>query len=172
MSRRSLPGFTLLELLVALAIAGIVSAVGIPGLGAYIAEQRLQARADALLRALEVARSEAIKRGARVDLCPGGGRCAAGAMAWEGGWTIVPDDARTGGTAIVVEPASPSGVTIRGNRPLADYVSYTSAGHARRFDGALQMGTFVVCAPGQRLRKVILASSGRARLERSSESCP
>lgn len=171
MQRRRLPGFTLLELLVALAIAALVAAVGVPGLGAYIAEQRLHARADALLRALEVARSEAIKRGARVDVCPGAGHCVAGAMAWEGGWTIVPDEARAGGPAIAVEAASPAGVTIRGNRPLADYVSYTSAGHARRFDGALQMGTFTVCSPGQRMRKVILASSGRARLERSSESC-
>ncbi|HEY3584174.1 MAG TPA: type IV fimbrial biogenesis protein FimT, partial [Casimicrobiaceae bacterium] len=64
------------------------------------------------------------------------------------------------------------GITIRGNRPLADYVSYTAAGHARRFDGALQMGTFTVCAPGQRMRKVILASSGRARLETAAEVCP
>jgi type IV fimbrial biogenesis protein FimT len=165
-------GFTLLELMAALAIAAIVFAIGIPGLGAHFTEQRLHGRADALLRTLQVARSEAIKRGTRVDVCPGSGNCAAGAMPWEGGWTIVPDAARDAAGAIAVEPASPAGVTIRGNRPLADYVSYTSAGHARRFDGALQMGTFTVCAPGQRVRKVILASSGRARLETLAEVCP
>ena len=171
MSHRRPAGFTLLEMLAALAITAIVSAVAVPGLGSYLGEQRLQARADALLRALEFARSEAIKRGARVDVCPGAGRCAAGALPWEDGWSVVPDASRTGDAAIAVEPASPAGITIRGNRPLADYVSYTGAGHARRFDGALQMGTFTVCATGQRMRKVILASSGRARVERSTEVC-
>jgi type IV fimbrial biogenesis protein FimT len=163
-------GFTLLELLIALVIAAIVAALGVPGLGGYIAEQRVQSRADALLRSLERARSEAIRRGARVDLCPGDGACTAGALPWEGGWTLVADAERS--TPIVSERASEAGITIRGNRPLADYVSYTAAGRARRFDGALQMGTFTICAPGLRPRKVIVASSGRARIETSSEVCP
>lgn len=166
-------GFTLLELMVGLAIVAIVFAVGVPGLGGYLAEQRVHDRADALLRALQVARSEAIRRGERVDVCPGaGGDCAAVPTPWEGGWRVVPDATRNGVVAIAAEHAAASGITIRGNRPLADYVSYTSAGHARRFDGALQMGTFTVCAPGQRMRKVILASSGRARLETAAEVCP
>lgn len=172
MSRPLPVGFTLLELLIALAIAAILLAVAVPGLGGYIGEQRVQARADALLRTLERARSEAIKRGARVDVCPGSGNCAVGVLPWEGGWVILPDASRTSGTAIANEPAAPAGITIRGNRPVGDYVSYTSAGHARRFDGALQMGTFTVCAAGQRVRKVIVASSGRARLETSQEACP
>jgi type IV fimbrial biogenesis protein FimT len=172
MSRALPAGFTLLELLVALAIAAIVFAVAVPSVGGYVAEQRVHARADALLRALERARSEAIKRATRVDVCPGSGNCLAGALPWEGGWIIVPDASRMSGELISQEPASPSGVTIRGNRPVADYVSYTSAGHARRFDGALQMGTFTVCATGQRMRKVILASSGRARVETSQDLCP
>lgn len=154
----------------ALAIAGIVAALGVPGLGAWLADQQLQDRADALLHALDLARSEAIKRGDRVDVCPGDGECAAGAMPWETGWIVVPDAAR--GSAVAREAQAPSGITIRGNRPVADYVSYTSAGHARRFDGALQMGTFTICRTGRRARKVILANSGRARLEVSAEACP
>jgi type IV fimbrial biogenesis protein FimT len=166
-------GFTLLELMVALAIAGILCAVGVPGLGMWMAEQQVQDRAEALLHALDHARSEAIKRGDRVDVCPGNGNCAAGAMPWEGGWMLVPDADRGHPTAAIArERAAAPGITVRGNRPVADYVSYTSAGHARRFDGALQMGTFTVCRTGQRARKVILANSGRARIERSTDTCP
>lgn len=164
-------GFTLLELMAALAIAGVVFTLGAPGLGAWMTEQALQDRADALLHALDLARSEAVKRGARVDVCPGSAACSGGALAWEGGWAIVADADR-GGSALAHEHAAAPGITIRGNRPVADYVSYTSAGHARRFDGALQMGTFTVCRPGHRARKVVLANSGRARVETSPDQCP
>lgn len=168
-----LRGFTLLELTAALTIAAIVFALGVPGLGSWMAEQELQDRADALLRALDLARSEAIKRGGRVDVCPGAAECSGGAMPWEGGWTVVPEAVRgSGSAAITRERRAAPGITIRGNRPVADYVSYTSFGHARRFDGALQMGTFTVCRPGHRARKVILANSGRARIEASPDGCP
>lgn len=166
-------GFTLLELMAALAIAAIVFALGVPGLGAWMAEQELQDRADALLHALDLARSEAIKRGGRVDVCPGTAECSGGAMPWEDGWAVVPEAVRGSGTpAIARERRASPGITIRGNRPVADYVSYTGFGHARRFDGALQMGTFTVCRPGHRGRKVILANSGRARIETPPDGCP
>ena len=171
-SPRGLAGMTLIEVMMALAIAGIIFALGVPTLGGWLAEQQLQDRADALLHALDLARSEAIRRGDRVDVCPGEGACDAGAMPWEGGWVVVPDNARAGAGVLAHERPAPSGITIRGNRPVADYVSYTSAGHARRFDGALQMGTFTVCRSGQRARKVILANSGRARIETSADACP
>jgi type IV fimbrial biogenesis protein FimT len=163
---------TLVEAMMALAITGIMFALGAPTLGAWLAEQQLQDRADALVHALDLARGEAIRRGDRVDVCPGGGGCDAGVMPWEGGWVVVPHDARAGVSVLAVERPAASGITIRGNRPVADYVSFTSAGHARRFDGALQMGTFTVCRSGQRARRVILANSGRARIETSADVCP
>jgi type IV fimbrial biogenesis protein FimT len=165
-------GFTLLELMVALVVAAIVSSVAVPGLGNWLAEQELQDRAEALLHALDLARSEAVKRGSRIDVCPGSGGCTAGAMPWEAGWLVVPDAERDRASeAIARERAAPPGITVRGNRPVADYVSYTSAGHARRLDGALQMGTFTVCRAGHAARKVILANSGRARIETSTDAC-
>jgi type IV fimbrial biogenesis protein FimT len=174
MTRRS-AGLTLLELLVALAIAGMLLLVGVPGWGSWMAEQQLQDRADALLHALEHARSEAVKRGARVNVCPdAAGGCPSVAAPWEGGWTIAataPVGADASARVVAREPAAPPGVTIRGNRPVADYVSYTSLGYARRIDGALQMGTFTVCRPGHKARKVILANSGRARIEPGA-ACP
>lgn len=169
-------GLTLLELLVALAITSILLFMGVPGWGAWMAERQLQERADALLHALDRARSEAIKRGTRVHVCPNAAAsCPGSAEAWESGWTIV-HAAQPGSDAspamIARERAAAAGITIRGNRPVADYVSYTSLGYARRVDGALQMGTFTLCHPGHKARKVILANSGRARMEQTSDACP
>lgn len=170
------PGFTLVELLVALAITGMLLGLGAPAAGAWLAEHQLEERADALLHALDRARSEAVKRGSRVHVCPdASAACPGSAAGWEGGWTITVPPAG-GGTgapvAIAHERAAAPGITVRGNRPVADYVSYTSLGYARRVDGALQMGSFTVCRSGHKARKIVLANSGRARLERTRESCP
>ena len=127
--RHPSPGFTLLELIVALAIAGALLFLGAPGMGSVIAERELDDRADALIHTLDRARSEAIKRGTRVHVCPlASGDCPGAAAGWEAGWAIATDGASS--PAIAPERRAPDGVTIRGNRPVADYVSYTSMGLA------------------------------------------
>jgi type IV fimbrial biogenesis protein FimT len=173
---RSIAGVTLIELLVAVVIAGIVLSLGLPEWGSWIAEQALRDRADALLHTLDRARSEAVKRGTRVDVCPeSGGGCPGMASGWEDGWRIVvpaTPGSDVPAIAIAREPQAATGVTVRGNRPVADYVSYTSLGFARRTDGSLQMGTFVICHRGHKARKVVLANSGRARVEQTTDNCP
>jgi type IV fimbrial biogenesis protein FimT len=165
-------GITLLELLVALAIAGIVLD-GLPQWGRWMARD-LRDRADALLHALDRARSgpSSAASGWTFVLLPVANARVAGSMGR--GWTIVaaPAAGGDGGNVIAREPAARRGITIRGNRPVADYVSYTSLGHCRRIDGALQMGTFATCRTGHKLRKVILANSGRARVRQTTEDCP
>ena len=171
-------GITLIELLVALAIVGVVLSSSLPNWGEFLAERRQRALADALMQTLTLARSEAIKRGTRVGVCPAAGEgCSAGSAGWETGWIVFADSDHDGimGTAeplIAREPAAPQNVTVRGNRPVADYVSYTSLGQARRIDGALQMGTFTVCRPGASARKVVLSSGGRVRIAEAAETCP
>jgi type IV fimbrial biogenesis protein FimT len=67
-------GFTLVELLIGLAIAGMLMALATPHWRSLIAAAELRERALALVGAMSVARSEAIKRGTRVDLCPSADR--------------------------------------------------------------------------------------------------
>jgi type IV fimbrial biogenesis protein FimT len=171
-------GFTLVELLIGLAIAGMLVTLATPSWRSLTAAAELRESALALARALGVARSEAIKRGTRVDLCPSADRTrCAGALGWDAGWLAYANESITdlpavGNLVTRGERVVPSGVTIRGNRPIADYVSFTSLGHARRHDGALQMGTFTVCRAGQDALKVVLANSGRVRIDTTREACP
>lgn len=171
-------GFTLVELLIGLAIAGMLAGLATPHWRSLVAAAEVRERALALGHAMGVARSEAIKRGTRVDLCPSADqtRCA-GASGWDVGWLAyvnetLTDQPAAGALVTRGERAAPGGVTIRGNRPIADYVSFTSLGHARRHDGALQMGTFTVCRTGQDALKVVLANSGRVRIDATREACP
>ena len=59
-------GFTLIELMVTVAVLAIVLSLGVPSYRALIINNRLTAQANALVASINLARSEAIKRGVRV----------------------------------------------------------------------------------------------------------
>uniref|UniRef100_UPI00397E2A89 GspH/FimT family pseudopilin n=1 Tax=Salmonella sp. SAL4437 TaxID=3159892 RepID=UPI00397E2A89 len=89
-----------------------------------------------------------------VALCPSGdgAHCEPGGR-WEDGWIVFADlnddgDRDADEAILAVEPPSFPGITIRGNKPVSSYVSYTSYGNARMTSGALQMGTLTVCRAG------------------------
>jgi type IV fimbrial biogenesis protein FimT len=171
-------GFSLIELMIALAIFGLLLGLGIPSYGWWIGSRQLANHAEYLTETLNLARSEAIKRGMRVNLCKSRDRKQCDhAASWDAGWIMFADENRDGSieaseNVIRSEGPARDRITISANRPLADYVSYTSFGYARMLSGALQMGTFVVCKPGQDAIQVVLANSGRARIVRTTQPCP
>lgn len=171
-------GFTLVEIVVALGVFGVLIAVGQPAYYQWIASRQVANQAQFVADTLDLARSEAIKHGYRVNVCKSRDRrqCT-DRGGWEAGWIMYVDENHDGDIdvdeqIIRLEGPAIDGITVHGNRPVADYVSYTSLGHARLLSGALQMGTFVVCKPGQYALKVVLANSGRARIEKTTDSCP
>lgn len=89
-------GFTLIELVVTVAVAAVLITVAIPSFTNLIKDSRLIASSNLLVRSLAVARSEAVKRGSPVAMCASdnGTSCSG---SWTQGW-IVFTDAGTEGT--------------------------------------------------------------------------
>jgi len=170
-------GFSLVEAMVALAVATALMLMAVPSYRWWIAEQQLMNHARVLALSMQVARSEAIKRGHRVNLCKSAdGKHCADTGGWGQGFLMHEDPLLTGEVdgldqVLRVEPP-PQGISVAANRPLADYVSFTSMGQARMLSGALQMGTFTVCRKGIRAAEVVLVSSGRVRIDRTKTICP
>jgi len=77
-------GFTVLELVIVVTLAGILATLAVPSFSGLMAEQRAKAVATDLVLALTRARSEAIKRNANVALAP------VDADDWAKGWRIYP----------------------------------------------------------------------------------
>ncbi|MDO4636832.1 MAG: GspH/FimT family pseudopilin [Lautropia sp.] len=63
-------GFTLQEMLVVMAITGIVAAMAIPSFRNFAIQRSISAQITDLGSALRLARSEALKRGRDVSMCP------------------------------------------------------------------------------------------------------
>lgn len=169
-------GVSLVEVVVALTIFSLLLGLAGPSYARWMAEQRLMGEARRLAESLALARSEAIKRNARVQLCPGKTTGCADNGGWHQGWTLFVDrdsnaEIDVGEALVAVELPSEQPITITGNRPVARYVSFTAIGRARLINGALQMGTFAICSRGLQEVQVVLANTGRTRIERTQETC-
>jgi type IV fimbrial biogenesis protein FimT len=90
-------GFTLIEVMVVVAIIAILGSLAIPSMVDMLRSNRLQAAQAALQVSLNLARSEAVKRGtdARVTVAAG-----TTAGAWTNGWTVFEDKTTTANAAV------------------------------------------------------------------------
>ena len=84
-------GFTLLELMVTVAVLAILIAIAVPSFASLMNSNRLAAQSNELIAAMQLARSEAIRRNSPVMLCPSDdAQTCAGAGAWNG-WIVMVD---------------------------------------------------------------------------------
>lgn len=80
-------GYSLYELIMTLALVGLILTLGLPSLGKIAANQRLHVEVNALFHAIHLARKESIVRRRVVSICPtrDGAGCLPGTD-WSAGW--------------------------------------------------------------------------------------
>ena len=81
-------GFTLLELMITIALVAIVMGIGVPSYQDFVVKNRIQTQASEIRSSLAMARVEAIRRGLWVVVCPGQTACQG---EWEEGWNSFVD---------------------------------------------------------------------------------
>ena len=86
---------TLVELLIAIVVVSILLALGVPGLQDFVKNNRLTGQANDLVVAIQMARSEAVKRGTGGIICASDDEvtCKTGADKddWSTGWIVFSD---------------------------------------------------------------------------------
>jgi len=166
-------GFTVLEMLLVLAITAILMILGIPALQSYEMRQRMSAALDLLHTHLALARNEAINLNAQVVACPGNPPHGCTTEAdWSDGWIVFADlngDRQYQGieTLLRVEPG------------LEHIVVRSSAGRTSlRFlpngsaPGSNSSITFCDRRGPVDARKLVISNTGRIRREEAPEINP
>ncbi|MCK4834370.1 MAG: GspH/FimT family pseudopilin [Gammaproteobacteria bacterium] len=193
-------GFTLIELIVTLAIVGIVLTVGVPSLKTFLQGNRLIASSNELLSAFHLARSEAIKLNTRVTICESsdGTKCDT-TGSWKEGWIVFVDfDGNLAGTGARCSATGTdcllrvhegfdkdSQLIVAGlddNNAAVSSFTFTSRGLPKLNDGTAKSGVFSLCTlddivgAGKTIdsRAVVLSLSGRVRISDNAAviTCP
>jgi type IV fimbrial biogenesis protein FimT len=81
-------GFTLIELMITVAILGVILGLAVPAMGDFAVRQRVSGQASELMLALAFARSEAVKQNREIAVLP----TVNAAAGWADGWCVGPAD--------------------------------------------------------------------------------
>jgi type IV fimbrial biogenesis protein FimT len=98
-------GFTLVELLVVVAVFGILTTIATPSFSEFGRNQRIRATGFDLVGDLQLARSEAIKRASEVTIASADG-------GWAGGWTVTVDTGPAAGSLVRQRAAAATGIDV------------------------------------------------------------
>ena len=167
-------GFTLVELMVTIAVAAILLSIAAPAMQTLLQDDRQSTQANTLWMSLNLARSEARKQDVSVSVCPSndGLTCSGSAGSWAQGWIVLSTAAGTTAPATTV-PAIATGSTLTEATPLATVTFFSNgmvsapaaftlcdsrgAAKARSVEVTFAGRVTASAAPGKRLNGTALA---------------
>lgn len=167
--RRRARGFTLIELMVMVAVLGILAAVAVPSMTAMVNMSRLSGATGEVTATMQLARSEAIRRNARVTVCASDdGSTCTNSGTWTR-WIVRGRDNATGTDEVIRDQTPGDSVQISGP---ADGIVFRPSGIID------SEATVTACVPvsnptdNQRVITVMISGSLTQTHDSGGGSCP
>lgn len=168
-------GFTLIELMITLLVAGILLGVGVPSFRRMMAVNRVTTQANDLVGAIRYARSEAITRNTNVTLCRAATgastTCSTSTAAWNF-WML----RNAAGTVLRRGNINTYNGALQVTSDLAsNSVTFGSDGLARTGGAVVNNSAFIVCtnfSDVDNMRRLELGASSRLSTTKESGTCP
>ncbi|MCP4186678.1 MAG: prepilin-type N-terminal cleavage/methylation domain-containing protein [Gammaproteobacteria bacterium] len=166
-------GFTLIELMITLAIVAIVTTLAIPGMSEFVKNERLTSASNNLLGDIMLARSKAVERNQPVIICASNDQANCNGN-YEDGWiiTIDSDSDGIGDEIIKIQQATEGNITYDQGGAGLSIITFDSRGF---LPTGANTGTISVCDnrtnPDDYAKTISLSATGRAS-RGANPACP
>lgn len=146
-------GFSLIELLVTMVVAAVLLGVAAPGFVSLVQNNRSTVLANQLVTALNLARTEAIRRGVQINVCSSsdGATCTGN---WVDGWIVIVD----GGPVLHAWPALENNAQITQGAATGGVVQFGPLGAA---NAAVVFNSEYLKCKGDQARTITVTAGGR-----------
>lgn len=147
--------------MVAVAMVAVLAGLSATSFSGATGRTRVTTDASDLLNAIQVARSEAMKRQVRVTVAPVD-------SAWTSGWLVFIDSNGNrrwdAGEPVLLRHRSLATTTALTTDTTPGYVAFGSLGRPIQYSGAFLAGTIAFC-DNRVSKSVVIAKSGRPRVQ-------
>ena len=167
-------GFTLLELVVTMAIAAVLMMVAVPSFVNFQRNSQLTSLTNSLVASIYAARGEAMKTGLNAFVVP-----TANGSDWKTGWIVFVDNNMDGSfsadddTLLQTQPALEGYFTVSGTGSADEtpaYIMFSGSGYSKIKSGGFGALTFSIArddvstsATYEQTRRITIGSTGRLR---------
>ena len=179
---KNLAGFTMIELMVVVAVIAVTMAIALPSFNEMVANNRVTSETNRIVSDIQLARSEAMKRGVRIVMCRSADTtavtpaCGGTSHTWTNGWLLFAsgDNNSTyeaaSDTLLKVGHAASNQITIKTNGISNNNLEYLPNASTDEGGGTAK---FVICDErGESHGKEIqVPPVGRPRLATTVASC-
>ncbi len=190
---RDLRGLTLIELMITLALAAVLTTMAMASFQEITAQNHATAETQRLISSIFLARTEALRRNQRVVICrsanPDSLTCAGGTSGdWATGWLVFVDNSRNGQldtgeelllVAEAIKGAGDSYVFLSSATNVGNFIQYLPNGRYRDQASSTTGASFVFCKKEyrssdvqRRARAVVLNNAGRPKIIRHADMAP
>lgn len=160
---------TIIEVLVTLAVVGVLLSVAMPSLSGFAENGQVSSDTSNLFNSLQFARSQSATRNSRISLCkidPAAPTVCANSESWESGWIVFEDtdqdDVRDAGEEIFTTSMGMSPNTVVSTTDFATVISFLPSG------SVANNGTLTICVNGNVANTISINATGRPRTFESS----
>lgn len=181
LQRNAERGFTLIEMMVAVALTALLLSMAVPALDAFTSNARQTSTINDFVSSMHIARSTAVTTNFRTTVCASSNGVSCEGVSWDQGWIVFSDrdsdQAVDNDETIVASSDGTRGLDIQ-SAEFGQFLMYRPNGRVMTVSAAGNSGQFTVCdSRGSDHAKVLIVDlSGRPRLSKyladgSAPSC-